>query len=489
MIKLSALLKGFDFTLLQGSLDMEIHDISYDSRVVKPDDVFVCISGATNDAHQYIPQVIENGVKAIIVTKEVDLQEGITYIKVADSRQALAYMSCEYFHYPSRELTVIGLTGTKGKTTTSLMVKGTLEDAHKKVGIIGTNGTYIDGEFEETQNTTPISYELQRIMRKMVDRGCEFCVMEVSSQALKQDRVIGIDFDYGVFTNISPDHIGPNEHKDFDEYLSCKKKLFNLCRVGLFNKDDDHYEDMIESATCDIYTFALKTDADLKGESVTLYRENHSMGLNMTTSGLVENEFKVSIPGKVNAYNALVTILLAHLNDIPVIDMKEALAHVKVLGRGQIVNVSKDYTVIIDYAHNGVSFESIISAVESYHPRRIICVYGCGGKRSKTRRYECGETAAKHHVFSILTMDNPRGENVYDICNDIISCIAPYGGLYTVIKDRREAIFYALDHARKGDAILLLGKGHENYQIGEDGVTRYFSELDVLNEYKELHHL
>lgn len=486
---LKQLLSKIDYQLIQGNLDQEVAGIAYDSRQVVKQGMFVCINGVAVNGHQFIPQALAKGAKVIVISEDVDYEEGITYIKVEDDRLALALISAEFFGHPSREMTVIGLTGTKGKTTTSLMIKSVLEDAGKIVGIIGTNGTFINGEYEETQNTTPISYELQRIMRKMVDAHCEYCVMEVSSQALKQERVAGIDYDYGVFTNISPDHIGPNEHADFEEYMSCKKKLFTMCRIGLFNKDDEHYEDMIEGATCEVRTFSLKEASDLKAEDVTLYREGHQMGINVTTSGLVNDTFKVNIPGSVNAYNALVAIMVSHFGGIDMNDVKRALSTVQILGRGQIMDVSPDYTVIIDYAHNGVSFDSIISTVKAYKPRRVICVYGCGGRRSVVRRYECGETAAKHHVFSILTMDNPRGERVYDICNDIISAIAPYGGLYTVIPDRREAIFYALDHARKGDAILLLGKGHETYQIGEDNVTRHFSETEVLQEYKTMHHL
>lgn len=486
-MKLEQLIKDLSYNLVSGTLDKEITNVSYDSRKATKDGLFVAIEGVKSDGHDYIDQVIEQGAAAVVVTKDMLVKEGVTYIKVDNSRKALALISAEFFGHPSKDLTVIGLTGTKGKTTTSLMVKAILDVSHKKVGIIGTNGTFINGIHEPTSNTTPISYELQRIMRKMVDEGCRFCVMEVSSQALKQDRVTGIDFDYGIFTNISPDHIGENEHKDFNEYMSCKQMLFKMCKIGIFNRDDEHYEDFVKEADCEIHTFAVDHEADIVAKDIKLYREGKHMGFTFNSVGMVNDHFKVDIPGTVNVYNALVAIMIASMNGIDMEPVKRAFEKIQILGRGQIMDINDDYTVIIDYAHNGASFDSIISAVEAYAPKRIVCVYGCGGRRSHERRYECGHEAAKHHVVSILTMDNPRGEKVLDICNDIISVLEPEGGVYTVIEDRRDAIYYALDHAKKGDVILLLGKGHETYQIGEDNITRHFSETEILEEYKRTH--
>ena len=438
-MKLEKLLNGFEYEII-GNKDVDITTLVYDSRKVEEGSLFVCMVGAAFNAHDFIDQVIEKGAHAIVISQDVPLKDGMTYIRVKDTRIALALLSCAYF----------------------------IGDIH-----------------EPTANTTPESYELQRIMRKMVEHDCEYCVMEVSSQALKMNRVAGIEFDYGVFTNISPDHIGPNEHKDFAEYMACKKHLFDFCQVGLFNKDDEHFEEFTKDVPCKVLTYSIEKDSDLKALHIELYNENGELGITFDTKGLINASFKASMPGKFNAYNALVAIMICYLIDVPTKDIQNTLPQVHVLGRGQVMHVSPDYSVLIDYAHNGVSFESIISTVEQYNPNKLIVVYGSGGKRSKTRRYESGEVVAKHGGYSILTADNPRGEKIVDICKDIVVGIDKYHGEYTIIPDRKEAIYHALDMAHKGDVVLLLGKGHETYMIGEDEVTRHFSETEVLEEYKK----
>ena len=483
-MRLEQLLENVDYTLCQGTLSQNVMSVDYDSRKVKQDSLFVCISGANVDGHDFIEEVIAKGARVIVMTRDVPMHEGITYIKVKDESISLALVSCAFYNHPSKQLCVIGITGTKGKTTSSLMVKSILEKAGKKVGIIGTNGTFIGDVHEPTSNTTPESHELQRIMHKMVEAGCEYCVMEVSSQGLKLHRVEGIDFDFGIFTNLSPDHIGPNEHASFEEYKECKKHLFSLCKIGLFNKDDAYFEEMIKDVPCQVKTYSLKQTADLEAYHLDLYQRNGKMGISFATRGMVEGDFIVNMPGFFNAYNALVAIMIAHEIGVGKEDIINALARVQVLGRGQVMDVSEEYTVIIDYAHNGVSFESIISTVEQYHPERLLVVYGCGGKRSPTRRKECGETVAKHHGYSILTADNPRGEKVREICEDIAEAIKANGGAYEIIEDRKEAIYKTLDAARKGDVVLLLGKGHETYQIGEDEKKTHFSETEVIEDYK-----
>ena len=303
-MKLSELLKELDYQFIQGELDNEVTQIDYDSRCVKEGSLFVCIPGAKVDGHSFIKQVIQNGAKTIVVEHPVEYQQGITYIMVENARKALALLSCAFFHHPSREMTVIGLTGTKGKTTTSYMVASILEKAHQKVGIIGTIGSMINGELRKTKNTTPESFELQRLMREMVDAGCEYCVMEVSSQGLMLDRVTGIDFDIGVFTNLSPDHIGENEHHSFEHYMSCKKKLFQMCRIGLFNRDDDHYLDMIDQAKCQIKTYSIQQPSDLQASHIELYKEENILGVTFDTKGAIEASFQTNIPGKFSVYNS-----------------------------------------------------------------------------------------------------------------------------------------------------------------------------------------
>lgn len=484
-MKLEKLLKELDYKLVYGSLDVEVSQIDYDSRLVKENSLFVCIKGANVDSHHFIDQVIENGAKTIVIEREVEYKEGITYILVDNARLALALLSCAFFDHPSRKLTVIGLTGTKGKTTTTYMVQSILQHASKKVGIIGTIGSMINGEMRPTKNTTPESFELQRLMHEMVEAGCEYCVMEVSSQGLMLNRVAGIDFDYGVFTNLSPDHIGPNEHTSFEHYMNCKKMLFKMCKVGIFNKDDSHFKDMIKDVPCKISTFGMYSDSDLKAKNMELYHYNGSLGVRFDTEGFVNGSFETDIPGEFSVYNSMVAIMLCKYMNIEVEHIQSALKQVRVKGRVEIVPYSDQFTILIDYAHNAFSFESILKTISAYNPHKIICVYGAGGKRAKSRRYEAGEVVSRMNAFSILTADNPRGEKILDICNDIVEGLKKHNGEYIIIEDRKEAIHYALDHAEAGDVILCLGKGHETYQIIDDKTTLHFSEREIIEEYRK----
>ena len=481
-MKLDKLLVELDYKLLAGSLDVDVTQIDYDSRKVVDHSLFVCIPGANVDGHDYIDQVIEKGAKVIVVCKEVELKDGITYVHVQDPRLALAKLSCAFYDHPSRKMKVIGITGTKGKTTTSYMVQSILENAGKKVGIIGTIGSIVNGVFKETKNTTPESFELQKLMNEMVEAGCEYCVMEVSSQGLMLNRVAGIDFDYGVFTNLSEDHIGPNEHTSFEHYLSCKQMLFKMCKVGLFNKDDARFEQMIEGATCDIKTYSINNESDLKASDIHLSKGKGTLGVEFNTIGLLDASFETDIPGKFSVYNSLVAIMICGLMDIDTKYIQSALKKVRVRGRVEIVPTPNDYTVIIDYAHNALSFDSLLSTIAEYEPRRIICVYGAGGRRDPRRRYDAGRIVSKAKAFSILTADNPRGEKVSDICATIIEGLNVHDGQYVVIEDRKEAIHHALKMGRAGDVILCLGKGHENYQI-IDSVPLPFSEKEVIENY------
>ncbi len=484
-MKLERLLEEIKYELKFGDLNQEVSQIDYDSRLVKENSLFVCIKGANVDSHQFINQVIDNGAKTIVIEREVEYQEGITYVMVENAREALALLSCAYFDHPSRKLKVIGLTGTKGKTTTTYMVQSILEHASKKVGIIGTIGSMINGEIRPTKNTTPESFELQRLMKEMVDAGCEYCVMEVSSQGLMLHRVTGIDFDYGVFTNLSPDHIGPNEHTSFEHYMECKKMLFKMCKVGLFNRDDEHFEDMIKGVNCQVATFGMKTDSHLVAKNMKLYHKEGALGVSFDTEGVINDSFETDIPGEFSVYNSMVAILLCYYLNIDVEHIQSALKKVRVKGRVEIVPYSKDFTVLIDYAHNAFSFESILKTISAYHPHKMICVYGAGGKRAKSRRYEAGEVVARMNAFSVLTADNPRGEKVRDICNDIVEGLKLHNGEYVIVEDRKEALHYALDHAEAGDVVLCLGKGHETYQIMDDKTTLHFSEREIIEEYKK----
>ena len=482
-MKLNKLLEGIDYTIISGSTDIEISDICYDSRKVKVGSLFICLSGSNFDGHDYIDSAIENGAKAVLVEKDV-YRDDITIIKVSSTRRLLSKISINYFDNPIKNMKSIAITGTKGKTTTSFMIKNILEEDNKKVGVIGTMGVFFGDKHYSTVNTTPESYDIQKYLREMVNDGVEYLVMEVSSQALKVGRVDGMVFDYGIFTNLSEDHIGENEHKDMEEYVYCKSLLFKMCKNGIFNMDDNYYHDMIKECTCNIYTYGHDKEASLVIDDVKLLRKENFIGLEMTTSGVVNDKFLVNTPGDFSAYNSACAIVVTYLLGCNIDNIKKALSKVAVRGRVEIVPVSDKYTVIIDYAHNGVSTESILTTMRKYNPKRIISLFGCGGNRSKDRRYDMGEVSGKYADFTIITEDNSRFEDVNDIMNDIEVGIKKTNGKYIKIPDRRTAIGYAIDNAMEGDIILILGKGHETYQEKNGERTHFDDREEVLKLFK-----
>lgn len=485
-MKLAEICEELTYTCLQGEMEKEISDIIYDSRKVEKDTVFVCMVGAVVDGHDFIEDAAKKGAKAFVVEHEVkaDIPADCTVLQVEDARYALAIMSAAFFGHPDRELTTIGLTGTKGKTTTTYMIKSVLEEAGRKVGLIGTIGALIGEEKLPAKNTTPESYELHKMFRAMVDAGCEYVVMEVSSQGLKMHRVAGIVFDYGIFTNLSPDHIGPNEHATFEEYQECKSMLFRQCKVGIVNADDEHVDGIVKNHTCKLYTFSCEKDADLMAGAIGYLDEEGQIGMHFTTTGCMNVYAVVHIPGSFSVYNSLVTMLTCHLAGISDEAILRGLDKVKVRGRVELVPVSKDFTVIIDYAHNEVSTRSVLTTLKEYHPKRLICVYGGGGNRSKLRRYDMGEVTGELADLSVLTCDNPRDEEIRDINNDIKIGLAKSNGKYIEIDDRKAAIKYCIENAKKGDMIVLLGKGHEDYQEIK-GVKYHFDEREAIAEIKK----
>ncbi len=479
-MKLIKILSGIKYEVVKGDIEIEVNNISYDSRKVGKEDAFICLVGASVDGHDYIEKAIESGANTIIVQKDINIDSDVTVIKLEDTRKSLSRLAINYFDNPSSELITIAITGTKGKTTTSFMIKNILEEDDKKVGVIGTMGVFFGDKHYSTVNTTPESYDIQKYLREMVNDGVEYLVMEVSSQALKVGRVDGMMFDYGVFTNLSEDHIGDNEHKDMEEYIYCKSLLFKMCKNGIFNIDDIHYNEMIKDCTCKVYTFGHNKEANLVIDKVELLRKEHFIGLEMKTSGIVNDVFLVNTPGEFSAYNSACAIVVTTLLGCNIDSIKDALSKVAVRGRVEIVPVSKKYTVIIDYAHNGVSTESILTTMRKYNPKRIVSLFGCGGNRSKDRRYDMGEVSGKYADLSILTEDNSRYEDVNDIINDIEVGIKKTDGKYIKIPDRREAIKYAIDNAEEGDIILILGKGHETYQEKNGERTHFDDREEVL---------
>ena len=464
MMKLTRLLERLEYEVRQGSDQIEVTELINDSRKVTKGSVFVCISGAVSDGHDYIEDVAEKGAAAVIVERPVDAPEGLTVIHVDDTRYALALMSAAYFGYPAEKLKVIGITGTKGKTTTTYMVKSILEGVGHKVGLIGTIEALIGDKSIPANNTTPESYTIHQYFAQMVEEGCDCVVMEVSSQGLMLHRTAGILFEIGIFTNLGEDHIGPNEHKDFEDYKRCKGILFTQCKLGIANVDDQWFEDVFRNATCKVETFGFSEKADLRATNVQHIATPGYLGVKYHASGLMDFDVEIDIPGNFSVYNSLTAIAVCRHFGVPVENIQAALKKAKVKGRVEMVKVSDQFTMLIDYAHNAMSLESLLETLRDYNPGRIVTIFGCGGNRSKTRRYEMGEVSGRLSDFTIITSDNPRFEEPQDIINDIIVGMKKTDGKYIDICDRKEAIRYAIEHGQPGDIIVLAGKGHETYQ-------------------------
>ncbi|MCM1183660.1 MAG: UDP-N-acetylmuramoyl-L-alanyl-D-glutamate--2,6-diaminopimelate ligase [Roseburia sp.] len=466
MVKCSELLKGLTYECIRGSVDAEVSEVVNDSRRVVRDCLFLCIEGANFDGHSAAAEVVERGARALVVSREVDLPEtaAVTVIRVADTRYAMAFIAANYFGNPADGMKIIGVTGTKGKTTTTYLVKYILEKAGYKVGLVGTIEAIIGDRVIPALNTTPESLTLQRYFKEMKEAGCEVVIMEASSQGFMLHRTQGFVFDYGIFTNIEPDHIGPNEHATFEEYVACKSMLFRQCRVGIVNCDDKHWQDIVRGHTCKLETYGFSEQADLRASDLKLVTGAGFLGIDFKVSGAMDMEIETDIPGKFSAYNALTAIAICRHFGVKEEDVKRALAGAKVKGRIELVKVSEEFTLMIDYAHNAMALESLLTTLREYNPNRLVCLFGCGGNRSKLRRYEMGEVSGRLADLSIITSDNPRFEEPQAIIEDIKTGIAKTDGQYVEICDRREAIKYAITHGQKGDIIVLAGKGHEDYQ-------------------------
>ena len=481
-MKLEALLQKLDYTLDAGRLDVDIASLEYDSRKVGKGSLFVCLTGFRADGHAYIPAALEAGAVALVVEREVTVPEGVTVVRVKDSRYALALLSAAWFDHPAEKMTVIGLTGTKGKTTTAHMVKAILEAAGNKVGMIGTVGAVIGSEKLTTKNTTPESYELHSLFARMVEAGCSHVVMEASSQGFKLHRTAGILFDVGVFLNLSPDHIGDGEHASFEEYRDCKAMLFSQCRQGLVNVDDEHWQAVTAKAVCPLTTLSMEGVADYSASGAKEVRQPGFLGSEFALSGKLEGTFLLNMPGTFNVSNALAALAAAHMAGADKTAIAKGLKAVSVKGRTQVLDTPGHYTMLIDYAHNAVSMENLLSMLRSYEPGRLICLFGGGGNRARARRWDMGEISGKYADLTVLTMDNPRDEEVEAINEDIKIGLAKHNGKYISIPDRGEAIRWVMDNAREGDIIALIGKGHEEYQEIK-GVKHFFSEEQVVHDH------
>ena len=463
-MKLTKLLERLEYTCLQGEIDKEISGIVNDSRKVTEGSLFFCIKGAVSDGHTYASDVAQKGAAAIIVQEPVEVPESVTVIQVADSRYAMALVAAAWYEYPAEKLHVIGITGTKGKTTTTYMIRSILEAAGHKVGLIGTIEAIIGDRVIPACNTTPESTTIQEYFAEMVKAGCDSVVMEVSSQGLMLHRTAGILFEIGIFTNLEPDHIGPAEHASFEEYLECKSRLFKQCKLGIFNADDKHLEEILKGHTCQVETYGFSEKADFRATDTRLVSAPGYLGIDYQVSGKRNFKVEIDIPGKFSVYNSLAAIAVCDHYGVTDENIISALSQAKVKGRIEMIRVSDDFTLMIDYAHNAMALESLLTTLKEYHPKRLVCLFGCGGNRSKSRRYEMGEVSGKLADFTIITSDNPRYEEPEAILADIESAISRTDGAYIKITDRKEAIAYAIHHGQPGDVIVLAGKGHEDYQ-------------------------
>ena len=454
-----------------------IEDIVYDSRKAKENTAFVCLVGAASDGHDYAKMAYEKGSRLFFAQRELELPDDAKVVICKDTRIALAEVSRQFFGYPDKKLKIIGITGTKGKTTTSNMIAQIINKCGKNAAVIGTNGIFINGEHTPTVNTTPESNELYRTFDIMVKAGCDYCVMEVSSQAVKLNRIYGIEFEIGVFTNLSPDHISDIEHKTYEEYRECKSQLFANSKISVINIDDDDSQYMVSAATGEVHTVSLNS-GDFLAADIKRYSTANILGMSfMCKNNDISVELKTSTPGIYSVYNALTVFSVCRLLGFNAVDISKNMLYCRVNGRFEIVDALPYATFIIDYAHNGISLESVLKTLREYDPTRLIVLFGSVGDRTQLRRKELAEAAAEYADLAIVTSDNPGSEEPDKIIDEICEHLGTLP--YVRYVDRADAIEFAVSSATEGDVILLAGKGHETYQlIGKEKVP--FCERDVL---------
>ncbi|HAT4306843.1 UDP-N-acetylmuramoyl-L-alanyl-D-glutamate--2,6-diaminopimelate ligase [Clostridium perfringens] len=480
---LKSLLKGLDYEVIKGNEESKVQNIRYDNRKIEQGDAFVCVKGFKVDGHSFIGDAIKKGAKTLIVQEDVSVQEDITIIKVRDTRKALAIMSSNYFGNPKDKLKIIGITGTNGKTTSAFIIKSILEKAGLMTGLIGTIANYIGNKKVDAVRTTPESYELHELFKNMVDAGVEYCVMEVSSHSLELDRVYGIQFEEGIFTNLTRDHL--DFHKTFENYYNAKFKLFERSNHSIINLDDPYGANIVKDieereVKTKVSTFSIEKESDFKAFEI----KSHSNGSEFKVNLESVEEFYINIPGEYNIYNSLGCIICAHNLNIPMDKIKEGLSDVVIPGRCELVAKEKNlpYSIIIDYAHTPDGLENILSTVKAFTKNRMISVFGCGGDRDKVKRPQMGKIGCELSDIAIITSDNPRSEEPMDIINDIVKPLN-YDN-FVIEVNRKEAIRKAMNMALEGDVIVIAGKGHETYQILKDE-TIHFDEREVVYDILE----
>lgn len=460
-MKLRELIKNLSIIEMNADAELEISGVSYDSRKTEKGDMFVAIRGFEADGHKFIPKAVENGAAVILCEEKPSCD--IPYVLVSDSRYGLAIVSRDFFGDPASEMTMIGITGTSGKTSSSYLIKHMLESKlDAKVGLIGTNGNMIGDEFLHTEHTTPESYELHKLFRHMADSGCTHVVMEVSSHSLTLERVAGIHFDVALYTNLSQDHL--DFHGTMEEYAAAKRKLFSMCSLGCFNLDDAWADFMRDGASCRTMTFSTeKNEADLVAKDIRLTADGVRFA---SVSGDEISMTKLGIPGMFSVYNALGTMSVGLALGLSLADCSDAMSSAKgVKGRLEIVPTGRDFSVVIDYSHKPDALEKVLKTLKPVTRGRLIALFGCGGDRDKLKRPIMGRIAADNADLVVVTSDNPRTEDPDEIIREIVAGMKDKRTPTKVICDRSEAIAWAIDNAAPGDVLLLAGKGHEDYQV------------------------
>lgn len=473
-MKLSKILKGID--VKNAYDDVEVLDVTQDSRVVKEGSLFVCVKGAAFDGHSVAGEMLAKGAVAVVVEHDLGLSNQII---VENSRAVFSPICANFFNNPADKIKLIGLTGTNGKTTTTFLIKQILENVGKKVGLIGTVQNMIGDKIYPAKFTTPDPYELQKLFAMMVEDGCEYCVMEVSSQALAQGRVNGLRFALAAFTNLTQDHL--DYHKTWENYFDSKRILFENADIAVTNADDKNGLKIIDGLDFDkVVTYAVNTnDASYVAKNVAF----KSSGVEYELVGDAIGRCNCPIPGRFSVYNSLCAASCALSLGISFKDVLDAISKSKgVKGRIEVVpNGGRDFTIIIDYAHSPDGLENIITSLKEIAKGRVVTLFGCGGDRDKTKRPKMGKIVAELSDFCIVTSDNPRSENPSDIIKDILVGMQGIKTPYVVVENRKEAIAYAIKNAQKDDIILLAGKGHETYQILPTG-TIHFDEREAVAE-------
>jgi len=476
-MKLAELLKDVPYLKIEGSTERPVEAMYYDSRKVTPRSLFFCIQGFTVDGHDYAPQAVEKGSHVLVLEKDVSVEKDVTKVFVEDSRKAMAFMARNFYGNPGSNVKLIGVTGTNGKTTTTYLIKSILERAGHMVGLIGTITNMIGDKKIPAEHTTPESLDLQKLFRDMVDMGVTSIVMEVSSHSLALERVAGCEYDIGVFTNLTQDHL--DFHKTIEEYRQAKAKLFKQSKISIINVDDENGQWIKDGTDGELYTYGIRKDADIYARDLEIGEKGVSFEL-YTPKG--HHPVSLGIPGIFTVYNALAAAGACYALNIPLPVIAEGLGMVKgVAGRFELLDTQTDYSVILDYAHTPDGLENILKTASQFARGRIVTLFGCGGDRDPSKRPLMGEIAGKYSDFCIITSDNPRSEDPMKIIEQIIPGIEKTKCPYVVIEDRKEAIRYALHNAEKDDVIILAGKGHETYQILRDR-TIHFDEKEIVAE-------